>query len=156
MLVSNLHQIRMQGGHGRFKFAPNSNAGRARPTKFERILSGTTQTNAPQRLDTAVSAFGCVFFPPAPACVETVESGKMAKDIALLSSPLPFSCLCLCSLVLTRTLHSIFLLLLSIGYLNTEEFIVGVSQQLQGKIQIPPEIPHLILTKHRGRPVAHH
>ncbi|ONM16006.1 Isocitrate dehydrogenase [NADP], chloroplastic/mitochondrial [Zea mays] len=53
------------------------------------------------------------------ACVETVESGKMTKDLALLiHGP-----------KVTREF-----------YLSTEEFIDAVAQQLRGKIQLPTTV----------------
>nr|CAB3487579.1 unnamed protein product [Digitaria exilis] len=53
------------------------------------------------------------------ACIETVESGKMTKDLALLiHGP-----------KVTREF-----------YLSTEEFIDAVAQQLQGKIQAPAAV----------------
>ncbi|KAI5014283.1 hypothetical protein ZWY2020_055673 [Hordeum vulgare] len=53
------------------------------------------------------------------ACVETVESGKMTKDLALLSH----------GAKVTRD-----------HYLSTEEFIDAVAQQLREKIQIPSSL----------------
>ncbi|KAE8806035.1 isocitrate dehydrogenase [Hordeum vulgare] len=53
------------------------------------------------------------------ACVETVESGKMTKDLALLSH----------GAKVTRE-----------HYLSTEEFIDAVAQQLREKIQIPSSL----------------